>query len=131
MNPENKALYENDQFRLYSIYESVYLKNKSEPADEDAFIASVYGDPDSGLISFSNDYIAVAGCGITIHFLSDKESYELGTESDNILWTEGIYQSGEDEFHFVRFVAYTKDNSIRVHRLNVLNRQIEVLGNRL
>jgi hypothetical protein len=128
MNPSNRILFENDQYRLYSIYENVYLKNKSASnGAEDIYIACVYGDPDSGLISFGDDFVAISGCGITIHFLNDEESFEIGTEADNILWTEGIYQSSEDDFNFVRFTSYTESNLIRVHRLNVLNRKIEVL----
>ncbi|MDO6528038.1 hypothetical protein Q4519_20390 [Motilimonas sp. 1_MG-2023] len=108
MNSAFRILYECDQYRLYSIYENVYLKNihRSE-SDNDIIVASVYGDPDSGLISFGNDYVAIAGCGITIHFLNGDEGYEIGTEADNVFWTEGIYQSGEDDFKYVRFTAYT------------------------
>jgi len=128
MNSSNRTLFENSKYRLYSIYENVYLKSKDDLDEkEDVFVTSVYGDPDSGLISSGNNYIAVAGCGITIHFLTDRDSYELGTDPENILWTEGIYQSDEEDFNFVRFTAYTEENKIRVHRLDVFERKVEIL----
>ncbi|NVJ59340.1 MAG: hypothetical protein HWE27_03065 [Gammaproteobacteria bacterium] len=128
MDPTNRILFENEQYRLYSVCENVYLKKLTASGSvEDVFISSVYGDPDSALISFGNDFVAIAGCGVTIYFLSNGDSYEIGTEPDNIFWTEGIYQSGEDDFNFVRFTAYTDDNKIRVHRLDASTKKIEVL----
>ena len=128
MDLSNRIHFENDQYRLYSIYENVYLKNKAaEDGVKDTFISSAYGDPDSALVSFENDFFAIAGCGITVYFLKDGDSYEIGTEADNLFWTEGIYQSGEDDFNFVRFTAFTSDNQIRVHRFDVLSKKIEVL----
>ena len=133
MSVSDRILFENEAFRLYSIYEDVYLLNKSlkaalsQSAQPDIVIASIYGDPDSGLIAWNNAFVALAGCGLSLYFLETGESYSIGAQADNTLWTEGIYQSAEDEVHFVRFTAYTKDNKIRVHRLNVLSREIEEL----
>lgn len=133
MSDNERILFENDAFRLYSIYEDAYLLNKlskdellqnSQPV---IVVASIYGDPDSGLIAWNNAFAAIAGCGLTLYFLETGESYSIGAEADDTFWTEGIYQSEEDEVNFVRFTAYTKDNKIRVHRLNVLNREVEVL----
>lgn len=128
MNSSNRILFETDEYRLYSIFESVYLKEKiGLSSGDDLFISSIYGDPDSGLISFNNEFVVIAGCGITVYFIADKSCYEIGTEPENILWTEGVYQSGEDSYNFVRFIAYIGDNLIRVHRLDVFTKKIEVL----
>ncbi|WP_438464412.1 hypothetical protein [Marinomonas sp. PE14-40] len=124
----DRILFENEAFRLYAIHEDAYLLNKlSQSVLPDIVVASIYGNPDSGLISWNNAFVALAGCGLSIYFLDTGESYSIGAQADNTLWTEGIYQSEGDEVNFVRFIAYTKDNKIRVHRLNVLSREVEEL----
>ncbi|KZN39326.1 hypothetical protein N480_00425 [Pseudoalteromonas luteoviolacea S2607] len=127
MNPSNRLLFESDNFRLYSCYESSYLKCKNVPDRKDVHISCCYGDPSSGLISTHEEFVAVSGCGIAIFFIEDGSSYELGTDPEDILWTEGIYQSEMDTQHQVRFTAETKDGLIRVHRLDVKSRELEVL----
>lgn len=128
MDPGNRILFENEKYKLYSSYESVYLKNKNTNSpDEDLFITYIYGDPDSALISFNNEFIAIAGCGISIYFLSSSIFYELGTEAENTLWTEGIYQSADDDQYCIRFSAYTSENLLRIHRLDVKKQEVTVL----
>ena len=68
-----RYLDENQNYQLYALDESVYLKDKREDSNLsdysklDTFITCVYGDPDSGLLSFHGKYIAIAGCGLNIY----------------------------------------------------------------
>jgi len=129
-----RYLSENEKYKLYSLHEIVYLKHKShsntlsdyEAADE--YITRVYGDPDSGILSFDGTYIVVAGCGITVYFIETKECIELLNDPDDITWTEGVYQSAEDASHFVRFNALTDTDKLVINRLNINTREIELVS---
>jgi hypothetical protein len=129
MSPTIRLLAERGECRLYSVYESVFLCDLRGVPDprRDTHLADVYGDPDSGLISACGRYAAIAGCGMTISFLADAQSWTLGTEPGAILWTEGVHQSSDDPPAFVRFVARTPDDRLRVHRLQVFEQRLEVL----
>jgi len=129
-----RYLSENDKYKLYSLHESVYLKDKSKSNDlcdyegSDLFVTSVYGDPDSALISFDGTFICVAGCGIHIYFFESKKSIELFNEPEDITWTEGVYQSADDEQHYVRFNVYTETEKFAINRLNVKTNELETLS---
>ena len=129
-----RYLAESDSFKVYSLFESVYLKVKSrcksyiEYEKSDECIASVYGDPESALISFDENYVVIGGCGVSIYNIQSREIVELFNEPDNITWTEGVYQSAEDQNHFVRFNVLTKTNQLAIHRLDIHNHTSEVLS---
>jgi hypothetical protein len=129
-----RYLSENDKYKLYSLYESVYLKDKSKSGSHcgfegsDVFVTSVYGDPDSALLSFDGTFICVAGCGITIYFIESKKCVELFDDPDDITWTEGVYQSAEDEPHYVRFNVCTDTEKFAINRLNVKTNALEILS---
>ena len=129
-----RYLSENEKYKLYSLHESVYLKDKSKSKKlcdyegSDTFVTSVYGDPDSALLSFDGTFICVAGCGITIYFIETKTCIELFNEPDDITWTEGVYQSAEDEPNYVRFNAYTETEKFAINKLNVKTNELKVLS---
>ncbi|MCX7545210.1 hypothetical protein [Marinicella gelatinilytica] len=129
-----RYLSENDIYKLYSINESVYLKDKSKSdnlcdyENSDLYLTSVYGDPDSALISFDGTFICVAGCGISIYFIESKKCIQLFNEPEEIIWTEGVYQSAEDGQHYVRFNANTETEKFRIYRLNVKTSGLEILS---
>lgn len=128
-----RFLAESESFKVYSIYESVYLKVKPccrnhmayEKSDE--CIASVYGDPDSALISFDEDYIAIGGCGLNIYNIQSRKTVELFNGPDDIIWTEGVYQSAKDQNNFFRFTAHTIKGQLAIHRVDTQNQILEVL----
>ncbi|WP_413664614.1 hypothetical protein ACJJI5_19190 [Microbulbifer sp. EKSA008] len=129
-----RYLAETKDYKVYSIFESVYLKNKStcrnlvEHEEEDQCIAWIYGDPDSAVISCDGSFIVVAGCGITIFYIETNQATELFNEPDDITWTEGIYQSSEDDCKYVRFNALTKKDNLKIHRLDTQKGSLEVLS---
>jgi len=129
-----RYLSENDKYKLYSLHESVYLKDKSKSNNlcdfegTDIFVTSVYVDPDSGLLSFDGSFICVAGCGITIYFIESKKCIELFNEPEDITWTEGVYQSADDEQNYVRFNVYTETEKLAINRLNVKTNELETLS---
>lgn len=129
-----RFLAESESFKVYSIYESVYLKVKSrcrsyiEYEKSDECIASIYGDPDSAFISFDEDYVVIGGCGVTIYNIASRETVELLNEPDDITWTEGVYQSAEDRNNLCRFNALTKTDHLAIHRLDIHNHTLEVLS---
>ena len=129
-----RFLAESESYKVYSIYESVYLKVKSrcrsyvEYEKSDECIASIYGDPDSAFISFDEDYVVIGGCGVTIYNIPSRETVELFNEPDNITWTEGVYQSAEDGNNLFRFNALTKTDQLAIHRLDIHNHTLEVLS---
>ena len=128
-----RYLAESKNYQVYSLYETVYLKDKntckrlSEYTESDKFITSIYGDPDSAIIAFNEEFIAIGGCGLSIYYLGSGKLLELFAEPDSILWTEGLDQSGEDELHFFRFTAFDKGDQIRVHRFNTRTNEFEIL----
>lgn len=129
-----RYLAESESFKVYSIFESVYLKVKSscrsyiEYENTDECIASVYGDPDSAFISFDEEYVVIGGCGVTIYKTKSRETVELFNEPDDITWTEGVYQSAEDQNNFFRFNALTKTEKLAIHRLDIHDHTLEVLS---
>ena len=129
-----RYLAESESFKVYSIFESVYLKVKShcrsyiEHENADECIASVYGDPDSALISFDEEYVVIGGCGVTIYNIQSRKTVELFNEPDDITWTEGVYQSAEDRNSYFRFNALTKSDKLAIHRLDIHDHTLEVLS---
>ena len=129
-----RYLSENGIYKLYSLHESVYLKDKSKSdnlcdfENSDLYVTSLYGDPDSALISFDGTYICVAGCGINIYFIESRKCIQLFNDPEEIIWTEGVYQSAEDGQHYVRFNAKTETEKVRIYRLNVKTNELEVLS---
>lgn len=129
-----RYLAESKDYKVYSIFESVYLKDKStcksliEYEEADLCIAWVYGDPDSAVISCDGSSVVVAGCGIAIFNIKTNQTTELFNEPDDITWTEGIYQSAEDDCKYVRFSALTKTDKLNIHRLDIQKRTLEVLS---
>ncbi len=129
-----RFLAESESFKVYSLFESVYLKVKShcqsyiEYEKSDKCIASVYGDPDSALISFDERYVVVGGCGVIIYNTQTGKSVELFNEPENITWIEGVYQSTEDRSNFVRFNVRTKAEMLSIYRLDIHEHTLELLS---
>lgn len=90
-------LAEDARYKVYALYESVYLKLKSSSRNQndyekqDLFIGCHCGDPSAAIILPS--YIIVAGCGLTIFDLEKQEKTSFFNEPDSVVWTNGLYQS--------------------------------------
>lgn len=126
-----KFLAENVAFKVYALYENVYLKAKarsSKPDDfeeTDLFVTYHYGQPTSAIIL--DGHIIVAGCGITIFDTSTQQEITLFAEADNSKWTNALHQDTLDEPWEFRYVSYTDADQIRVFKMNVLTQEVVVL----
>ena len=115
---------ENKTYKVYSIYESVYLKEKKTTDSQNDFsktdklIAHHYGDPEDGIIT--ENHIIVSGCGISIYDLKTGIEKHILNDADNITWTNGIHQDGEDDYHTeFRFVTRNAENKWRVFKMHI------------
>lgn len=115
---------ENETYKVYSIYESVYLKEKKSTdnlegfSKKDKYIAHHYGDPNDGIIT--EDYVIVSGCGISIYDLKNGIEKHFYDNPDNIFWTNGIHQDGQDDYHTeFRFITWNSENKLRVFKMNI------------
>ncbi|MDO7845365.1 hypothetical protein Q5H92_03275 [Hymenobacter sp. M29] len=128
-----KHLAENADYKVYSLHESVYLKSKatcrtlSDFEESDLSVAWHYGDPASAIILGSNNYIIVAGCGITVYDIDQHFEVTLLNAPDNIWWTDGLHQGFEDDWMECRFVSFFDDNKLRVFKINAVTKEITML----
>jgi len=106
MSQYENYLSESGNFKVYSLDESVYLKDKnsnSKPNEydkRDLSIAYHYGEPEGAMISPTEDYVVVVGHGISIYPLNQKygiESVELFNDPNSQMWTNGIHIESYDQ----------------------------------
>lgn len=124
-------LAEDTRYKVYALYESVYLKLKSSSCNQnnyekqDLLIACHYGDPSAAIII--PGYIIVAGCGLTIFDLEKQEETTYFDKPDSISWTNGLYQDGMDSPLEFRYVALTDNEKLRVFKMNALTKEVTQL----
>ena len=126
-----RFLAENIDYKVYSIYESVYLKTKKSSKNLDNFeesdtlIGVHYGEPNNAIILNSNNHIVVSGCGLSIYEISTKDEKHILSEPDNITWTNVVYQDELDNLQLeFRFVSFNKVNDLRVFKMNLKTQKI-------
>ena len=127
-----KFIAENEKYKVYSLDESIYLKekklsaNQDEFSKDDKFIGCHYGNPNDGIIS--QNYVIVSGCGISIYDLNtgiEKHHFMDGNER---LWTNGIHKEEKDNYHTeFRFVSWNSENKLRVFKMNILTAELTEL----
>lgn len=129
-----RYLAESEKFKVYSIYESVYMKNKliskkiNDFDDKDLFIANHYGDPNDALILTNEKFVVVSGCGLSIYNIENNNDNHILDDSDNITWTNGLHQDGQDDQNReVRFVAFNKKNQLKVFKIDLISMKITEL----
>jgi hypothetical protein len=127
-------LAESADYKVYALYENVYLKRKATSptpdgyAEEDECIAWHYGDPAAALIMPDGKHIIVAGCGLSVYNVEHRREIQLMAEPGAVTWTNGLHQDGSDDSRYeFRFVAYNAANQMRVFRLSLLTQLIEQL----
>lgn len=95
-------LAENETFKVEHEYEEVYLYNKRKK--KRTLIGDFYGDPNSAIIGFKNDFCAMCGCGIIVYYLHKPYKpyeYNLVTRQwkeyyrDGERWFDSLYQIDE------------------------------------
>lgn len=119
-------LTENSEYKVYSIYENVYLKSKKDSMNLDDFettdklITNHYGDPNDAIILNSGKHIIISGCGLSIYYIDDGFEKHILAEPDNITWTNGLFQDESDhQLLEVRFVALNQVDQLRVFKMNI------------
>lgn len=123
-----RYLAESEKFKVYSIYESVYLKNKmttqsqNDFDNQDLFIAWHYGDPNDAIILRNEKYVVVSGCGISIYDIENKVENHILDDADDITWTNGLHQDDrDDQDREVRFVSFYNEDKLRVFKIDLLS----------
>lgn len=121
-----RYLAENTDYKVYSIYENVYMKNKktsnnlNDFEESDILIASLYGDPNNAVILHKNNYVIVSGCGLTIYDVSKNSEKHILAEPEDITWTNTVFQDEtDDQISEFRFVAFNKSDNLRVFKMNL------------
>ena len=129
----NRYLAENADYKVYSLCESVYLKPKatcrsiSDFEESDLLVAWHYGDPAAALIIGSNNYVIVAGCGITVYDINQRIEVTLLNSPDNIWWTDGLHQGFEDDWMECRFVSFFEKDKLRVFKMHAVTKDVTML----
>lgn len=129
---ERRILAEDNKYKVYSVYESVYLIDKYNQNKSHKFIAWIYGDPKGAIISKDQKYIVVSGYGISIYYLDEQlgeSQLSFFDDPDNSKYTCGLHQNEIDDksLNFFRFVSYNDKQEPRVFRMNAHNFQWEEL----
>lgn len=123
-----KFLAENERYKVYSIYESVYLKDKSisenliDYSDDDIFITAIYGDPSNAILigNKKSQHILISGCGINIFDINTGKCLELFTQKNNMLWTFAIHQEDSDcQLTEFRFISYDNTDIPVIYKMNL------------
>lgn len=127
-------LAESENFKVYSIYESVYLKNKLTSSklndfdDKDLFITHHYGDPNDALVLHNEKFIVISGCGLSIYNVENNNDNHILDGSDKITWTNGLHQDGQDDQNReVRFVSFNNKDQLRVFKIDLISTDITEL----
>ncbi len=127
-------LTENDRYKVYAIYENVYLKEKATSnnldnyEEDDINIAWHYGDPNAAIILNSGQHLIIGGCGLTIYDLKNKTEKTFLDDPDDISWVFALYQDGiDDQYKEFRFVAYYDNDKLRVFKMNIETDQIVMM----
>ncbi len=123
---------ENKKYKVYAIYENVYLKekrschNQDDFSEKDEWIGYHYGDPNDGIIT--ENYVIVSGHGILIYDLKTGKERHVLNSVQNGYWTNAIHQEDTDDYHTeFRFVSFNSENKYRVFKMNILTEELTEL----
>jgi hypothetical protein len=129
----DKILAETDNYKLYSIADNVYLKDKKKSKtigwDKiDIYIDVFYGDPNSGLISNNNEYVVVAGDKLVIYNIINDVYLIPSQFSDN--WVSGLFQDiGDDrDWKYFRFVSYDGEDKLKIFRIDSKSLEVKQIS---
>ncbi len=131
-----KFLAENNRYKVYSIEESIYLKDKDNSSNHndykeaDFFIAWHYENPNDAIILNTKELIIVSsGCGISIYNHKTKEEKSFFSEPKNIDWTNGLHQDEIDKREEFCFIKLAKDSHlVEVVKMNAKTFEFEKIS---
>jgi hypothetical protein len=131
----DKFLVENDRYKVYSISENIYLKNKSNSKNlcdfekTDDYVACIYGDPQNAIFIDNGKILVISGCGITLYNTETKTEISFYNNPDDILWTNGLHQEeSQNKLTQFRFVALNKNNQTRVFNFDITTNLCNEVG---
>lgn len=119
-------LAESENFKIYSISENVYFKDKrtchfhDKFEESDYFIHWVYGDPTGAIILASEKHVVIVGSGIIVFNTINRKVGDLFSDPNDLMWIAAVYQD-EDDDHLdeFRFVGFNELNNTRVFKYNI------------
>lgn len=123
---EHRWLAESENFKVYSIYDNAYIKNKKttnslnqfEKADK--HIQWIYGEPSGAIIMPKEDKTIIVGSGIYIYDIKSEKLIEKYNDPKHIKWIDTIYQAEEDDcLNEFRIVTLNKDDQLRVFKVSI------------
>ncbi len=119
-------LAESENFKVYSIYDNAYIKNKqtsnslSQFEKTDKHIQWIYGEPNGAIIMPKEDQIILVGSGIYIYDIQAEKLIELYNDPKNIKWVDTIYQTEEDDWlNEFRIVTFNEKDQLRVFKTSI------------
>lgn len=123
---EHRWLCESENFKVYSIYDNTYLKDKrgsrilNKFEKEDKFIQWIYGEPNGAIIMPNEDIVIIVGSGIYIYDINKKELLEFFNEPNNIKWIDTVYQNHQDNSsNEFRVVMCNEQNQLREFKYQI------------
>lgn len=90
MNIHSRTIFENTLYRLYHIYEDVYISDKLNGRVD--FVISCYGDPSAGIIDKHNRWCIIGGESLILYDMSKKTPICV----DGLKWIYALRQTEKD-----------------------------------
>lgn len=121
----NKFLVENEEYKVHSIGEKVYLIDKeySDYIKVGKYIGCFCGNPNDAIISIDNRYLIVVGDYVLIYFFEKQIALKVKVYHETN-WISGVYQDKTEDgnFNFFRFVGYDENNELSLFKMNIYDR---------
>lgn len=127
-----KWLYESENFKVYSIYDNAYIKDKrvsktpNKFDEADKFIQWIYGEPNGAIIMPKEDKVIIVGSGIYIYDIKKEVLIEFFNEPNTIKWIDTVYQDEEDDWtNEFRIVMHNELDQLRVFKYQIEELQLK------
>lgn len=105
-----KELAQSNNFKILYEYETVFLQRKDN--DKLVVIGDFYGDPQVAIISKSEKFCIIGGCGIIIYYLKEPyERYSYNMRSPQ--WKEWGRED-EDSTVWVNNIKYIDEEKVEI-----------------
>ena len=123
---EHRWLAESENFKVYSIFDNVYIKKKKKSNSlnqfekNDKHIQWIYGEPNGAIIMPKEDKTIIVGSGIYIYDIKSEKLIEKYNDPKYIKWIDTIYQTeGDDWLNEFRVVTLNTDDQLRVFKVSI------------
>lgn len=127
-------LFESTDYKVYSNYEYVYLKDKRISFNHDRhekvdiLVEWIYGDPTGAIITPDQKYVIVVGSGIYIYNIISGDLKTFFSEPNSLKWIETIYLAEEDDWNNEFRIVSFKDNfKLQIFKFNIASETLTVI----